>query len=357
MKSTMLNLTSRIFIGLMAMNLIACTASFKSAVLTSGISNGSSLSTGSAVGAATPTPLPIPVATATPVVATPTPIPAATPTPIAATPTPTPTPVPAATATPVASSSSMPAAIANLNYKITFDEEFNTLSISPNGTFDGSRWYNNTEQCCMNDTDGHLPAVMYPSVVNGLSVDPYSLIAGGGLNITLSKQNNAWYSGVMTSVDNAGQGFSQQYGYFEVTAQLSGDPGTWPSFWLLNTSQKQGVSTNGGEIDVFEQYGNFHNGFCTTFHDWGGGTTPYYNCGIQVADMTVGYHKFAMLWTASTTTIYFDDVQVAQTTTPAVMKQPYYMLLDMGLGGGWPTVDTPSSSTFKVKSVKVYAPK
>ena len=311
MKTKVSRKISSALLGLIAMNLVACSSSFHSSVLPTSFSKSSSLSDGSSVVA------------------------------------PTPTPVPAA---------SVPAAIAGLNYKITFDEEFTSRSISSGGTFDGSRWYNNTEQCCMKDESGGLPAVMYPSVVNGLSVDPYSLIEGGGLTITLSKQNGAWYSGVMTTVDNGGQGFSQQYGYFEVTAQLSGDAGTWPSFWLLNTAQKKGDNSNGGEIDVFEQYGTWSDGFCTTFHDWSGGTTPYYNCGIKVPNTLDGYHKYGMMWTESTTTIYFDDVQVAQTTTPAVMKQPYYMLLDMGLGGGWPTDKTPSTSTFKVKSVKVYAP-
>ena len=255
--------------------------------------------------------------------------------------------------------STLPAAIANMNYVQTFDDEFTSMSdISSGGTYNGAKWYNGTEQCCMSDTSGGLPAVMYPSVVNGLSVDPYSLISGGGLNITLSKQNNAWYSGVLTSVDYTGKGFSQQYGYFEITAQLSGDPGTWPAFWMLNTANLSGNAAavgGDGEIDIFEQYNTFHNGFCTTFHDWSGGTTPYYNCGISVSDVTVGYHKYAMLWTASTMSIYFDDVQVATTSTPSVMKQPYYMLIDMGLGGGWPTNLTPNSSTMKVKSVKVWA--
>ena len=238
---------------------------------------------------------------------------------------------------------------------MSFDDEFTSLNtISSGSVYNGAKWYNGTEQCCMKDESGGLPAVMYPSSVNGVSVDPYSLINGGGLNITLSKTGNVWYSGVMTSVDNAGQGFSQQYGYFEISAKLSGDPGTWPSFWLLNEGQKQGNNSNVGEIDVFESYGNWSNGFCTTFHDWSGGTTPYYNCGISVPNTLDGFHKYAMLWTESTTTIYFDDIQVAQTVTPAVMKQPYYMLLDMGLGGGWPTDQTPSKSAFQVKYVRVY---
>ena len=275
---------------------------------------------------------------------------------IVPTPTPTPTPIPGATPNPA---TSLPKPIASMNYALTFDDEFTSLStVSGGNTYNGAKWYNGTEQCCMSDESNHLPAVMYPTVYNGQSVNPYTLIDGGGLNITLQKVNNAWYSGVMTSVDGRGQGFSQQYGYFEMSAKLSGDPGTWPAFWMLNTSNLAGGNGNvSGEIDIFEQYNTHHNGFCTTFHDWSAGTTPYYNCGIQVSDVTDGYHKYAMLWTESTMTIFFDDVQVAQTTTPSVMKQPYYMLVDQGLGGGWPTDQTPSRSAMQVKYVRVYGAK
>ena len=265
----------------------------------------------------------------------------------------------ASTVDPATSSSAiLPPAIAGQNYALTFDDEFTTLdTISPGATFNGAKWYNGNEQCCMGDSTG-LPGVMYPSLYNGVSVDPYSLLTGGGLNIQLSKVNNVWFSGVLTSVDSAGQGFSQKYGYFEMSAKLSGDPGSWPSFWMLNTSNLTHTSNltgGGGEIDIFEQYNTFHNGFCTTFHDWSAGTTPYYNCGIKTDDVTNGFHRYAMLWTETTTTIYFDDVQVAQTTTPDVMKQPYYMLMDMGLGGGWPTTATPNTSNFEIKYVRAYA--
>ena len=261
--------------------------------------------------------------------------------------------------TPPVVAPALPAAIAGLNYKMTFDDEFNSLDTISNGPIavTGAKWYNGTEQCCMGDSTG-LPGVMFPTVYNGISVNPYSLIPGGGLNITLTKKNNVWYSGVLTSVDSKGVGFSQKYGYFEMSANLSGDPGSWPAFWMLNTSNltgNQASTGGGGEIDIFEQYNKFHTGFCTTFHDWSGGTTPYYNCGITVADQTVGYHKYGLLWTESTMSIYFDDVQVATTPTPAVMKQPYYLLMDMGLGGGWPTTDTPATSAFKVKYVRAYA--
>ena len=270
-----------------------------------------------------------------------------------------PTPVPPSSViqTPVPENvSSMPLPIAKLNYSLTFDDEFTSLkTISNSSSYNGSKWYNGVDQCCMGDSTG-LPGVMYPTLANGQSVDPYTLIPGGGLNITLSKINNVWYSGILTSVDLAGKGFSQQYGYFEIRAKLPAGPSTWPAFWLLNTASLASGAP-AGEIDIFEQFGQFPNNFCTTLHDWGAGTTPYYNCGTTVSNMETDFHTWGFLWTEDSMTLFFDNSQVLQTVTPTVMQQPYYMLIDLGVGGGWPTDKTPSANIMQVQYVRVYAPK
>jgi beta-glucanase (GH16 family) len=273
-----------------------------------------------------------------------------------ATPSPTPAPTPSPTPAPTPS---QPAAIAGQGYSLSFDDEFTSLnSISLTDTFDGAKWYNGTEQCCMVDmpTDGSaaLPAVNFPTVVNGTSVNPYSLAPGGGLNITLSKLDKVWYSGVLTSVDKKGNGFSQQYGYYEMKANLPPGPGTWPAFWMLSTASIKGNSVLNGEIDIMEQYGHDRTSFGITLHDWTKGTTPAQNFPL-VSDQTVGYHVYGMLWTEATMKFYFDDVKVYETPTPDAMKQPYYVLINMGLGGYWPTDQTPNPSVMKIQYVRAYA--
>ena len=67
-----------------------------------------------------------------------------------------------------------------------------------------------------------LPGVMYPTPGDGGAVNPYSLIPGGGLQISLQESDGEWFSGVMTSIDGHQQGFTQQFGYFEMSAQLPG---------------------------------------------------------------------------------------------------------------------------------------
>jgi hypothetical protein len=121
-------------------------------------------------------------------------------------------------------------------YIQTFDDELKSLStISPGpGPYaPGVNWYNGVKQCCVVDTTNGRPAVMYPTAVNGASHSPYA-IENGSLAITLSLINNVWYSGVLTSVASNGEGFAQEYGYFEIKAKLPSGAGAWPAFWMLS---------------------------------------------------------------------------------------------------------------------------
>jgi beta-glucanase (GH16 family) len=184
--------------------------------------------------------------------------------------------------------------------------------------------------------------------------NPFSLVGGGGLDIRLQKTNGAWYSGVIATVDGNGTGFAQQYGYFEMKAKFPASAGTWPAFWLLNSAARSS-GANAGEIDVVESYMFAPNYINTTLHDWTPpATTPAYNLA-KVADLSDGFHVFGMLWTQSTMTFYCDGAVIFTTPTPTIMNQPYYPIIDLGLGGGWPTNQTPAQSDMIVQYMRVYA--
>jgi len=259
-------------------------------------------------------------------------------------------------------------------YVQTFDDEFTSLSISNSATNDGSTWYTETVACCMSTSDG-TGNYLYPgygSVAQGLT-SPFSLIPGGGLNITLSKQlgTNApynqtpwWVGGLISTMAPDGKGFAQQYGYFEMKAKLPANaPGTWPAFWMFpaagyaSNHASWGDLKNDGEIDIMDGYGQFLTGsggaYSITLHDWLHGTTPG-QINPTVGDMTNAYHTYGMLWTKDTLTFYFDGTQVAQFPTPAVMRQPYYLIADLGMGGGWPTDATPNPSSMQIAYIKAW---
>lgn len=248
-------------------------------------------------------------------------------------------------------SSIVPSPTVPTGYKLTFDDEFTTLNISDvNGS--GAKWFTHTVQCCMSDTSKPSTPTYMAGIRDGVGKDPYSLVSGGGLDIRLQKTNGAWYSGVISTVDNTGTGFSQKYGYFEMKAKFPNAAGTWPAFWLLNANHLS-QSAPAGEIDVVESYMFTPNVVNTTLHDWNTGTQVGYKWS-QVSDLTVGFHTFGMLWTASTMTFYVDNVIVYELATPSIMQQPYYPIIDLGLGGGFPTSQTPQSSDMIVQYMRVY---
>jgi hypothetical protein len=248
--------------------------------------------------------------------------------------------------------SGLPAASLDLTgYHLTLDESFTKLNLSDSDRYDGSRWYTRNEQCCMSTTDGSGTAMV------GLSSpqNPYSVLPGGGLNIRLQKRSNAWTSGVITSVDSLGRGFSQQYGYFEMKAKFPPGEDTWPAFWLLNTASKMRHAPS-GEIDIVEYVANpgFPRMIATTLHDWSNNTAPAASHYL-VPLPSSGFHTYGMLWTANTMTFYIDGAATLSTPTPAIMKQPYYLLADLGIGSGWPTEKTPSTNDMQIQYIRAYA--
>ena len=238
-------------------------------------------------------------------------------------------------------------------YKLTFDDEFATLSLSDqNGA--GTKWYTHTVQCCLYDTSNPSSPTYMAGVTAPAGQEPYSLVPGG-LDIRLQKTNGSWYSGVLATVDSTGKGFAQKYGYFEMKAMFPSGLGTWPAFWLLNQAALTSRAP-AGEIDIVESYMQFPTYINTTLHDWTPpATTPGYK-QASVANLTSGFHTFGLLWTASTMTIYCDGAALYSFPTPSIMNQPFYPIIDLGLGGGWPTAQTPQQNDMIVQYVRAYAP-
>jgi hypothetical protein len=243
----------------------------------------------------------------------------------------------------------------------TFDDDFLAYDISSgpvdDGDFPNERWFNGTEQCCLSPSDGSHSA-NYPTPSPSGPVNPYTLIPGGGLQIMLQKLGDTWYSGVMTSVDKNGNGFSQKYGYIEYSAKLAPGTGTWPGLWMLSMP----LGAQGGEIDILEQYGgnpplnpDSYTHFQTTLHDWTNTSLSVEHTVSGQPDLTAGYHRFGLLWGPTYTAVYVDAKLAWSTPTLAIMKRPYYLLADMGLGSGWTTTQTPNPSDLLIKYIRAYS--
>jgi beta-glucanase (GH16 family) len=140
--------------------------------------------------------------------------------------------------------------------------------------------------------------------------------------------------------------FVQTYGRFEARIKIPRGQGIWPAFWMLG----EDIDTPGwpgcGEIDVMENIGKEPTLVHGTIHGPGysgaqGIGAPYsIPDGKAVAD---DYHVFAVEWEPNAIRFYVDD-HLYTTRTPAdlpkgtkwVYDHPFFLLLNVAVGGGWP---------------------
>jgi len=171
----------------------------------------------------------------------------------------------------------------------------------------------------------------------------------GHLAITARKENPAgyscWYgSCTYTSgrVRTSGK-FTQQYGRFEASIKIPEGQGMWPAFWMLGDNITTAGWPAGGEIDIMENIGKTPNTVYGTIHGPGysgangvGGNT---SIGSALGD---AFHTYAVDWSPNLIVWYLDGVEYFR-ATPAqiggntwVYDHPFFMILNVAVGGGWP---------------------
>ncbi|MEX0653002.1 MAG: glycoside hydrolase family 16 protein [Phycisphaeraceae bacterium] len=239
-------------------------------------------------------------------------------------------------------------------YRLTFEETFDTLpDISAWGPIEpgGAQWIAHTPyRGDFGDARFADPTDTFPFTVEDST-----------LRIE-ARQNDAgqWEAGLLSSVDTEGNGFAQQYGYFEMRAKFPEGPGTWPAFWLLalpRVTEAEDTSIINVEIDVVEQYGHWPNKLTTAIHRWDRGTGRHQHLGdnLLVHGMTEDFHTYGVKVTQQQITFYFDGVEIRREPTPDEAHVPMFMMVNFALGPGWPLDKTPNPSYMYVDYVRAYA--
>jgi beta-glucanase (GH16 family) len=244
-------------------------------------------------------------------------------------------------------------------YKLTFDDEFNSLSVTTASPKGPATWYF---------------APPYGSAGNysdsAWNASAFSLSGGILTDLAFwSAPANQWQSGNLSSIDPTGAGFSQQYGYFEARVEMpNAGTGAWPAFWLDSVSGLTGGQNE--EVDIFEYYGvcntpgSYQDFVQQASHNWTNGTdeggllspqTPIPGGGYPWE----GYHIYGCQIDPVHITWYIDGVQTNQIATPAAyVTTPFYVMVDYALGGGWSLTGNPfpqeGSSSLLVDWVRVY---
>jgi Ca2+-binding RTX toxin-like protein len=170
---------------------------------------------------------------------------------------------------------------------------------------------------------------------------------GEAYNVTSLTQGQPYVSGLITTEGT----FSQQYGYFEMRADIPAGRGLWPAFWML----KQNPHEWPPEIDIMEAIGHETDRYYVNTHS----NSPGHGSGIQVPSTPFeGFHTYGVKWEPDKITWYFDGVEVGSRATPSDMHTPMYLLANLAVGGNWPgspDSTTPFPAGMGIDYIKAYA--
>ncbi|CAM3795476.1 carbohydrate binding domain-containing protein [Cohnella lubricantis] len=195
----------------------------------------------------------------------------------------------------------------------------------------------------------------------------------GNLVITARKESYEGFGYTSTRIKTKDL-FSQKYGKFEIRAMLPTGKGYWPAIWMLPQDDAYGTWAASGEIDIMENKGSEPATVSGTIHygqQWpnnmySGESYPLPN-GSTVED----YHTYSLEWEPGELRWYVDGVlystkndwyskslnQPANNTYPAPFDQPFFLLMNVAIGGnfdGNPIDSTVFPQSMAVDYVRVY---
>lgn len=186
----------------------------------------------------------------------------------------------------------------------------------------------------------------YTASQNNLRVD------GGNLVLQAQNTPQSGYSYTSARIDTKGKE-DFMYGKLVIRAKMPAGVGTWPSIWLLPSQPKYaqlspGVKdnyNNDGELDIAEAVGmQPHVVYAvahTVLYNDNGVDHTYFNT-VRVAENDQSFHDYEMDWTPTKVTFKVDGATFFVYSKPvdATYKswpfdQPFYLILNLAVGGTW----------------------
>ncbi|MFV0426059.1 MAG: family 16 glycosylhydrolase [Beutenbergiaceae bacterium] len=256
----------------------------------------------------------------------------------------------------------------NSSWNLVWSDEFDGTTLDPNN------WY------AYNDSaygEGNLESACLMNRPENLSV------SGGYLHLTARREaqpiqcgrDDYRYPGgrEYTSAQIMSQGRQDfTYGRIEIRAQLpiaqGSSQGMWPAFWLLSSESM-------GEIDILEALGSgagddwqagviYH-----SMHESTRGDQRAVRSSYEVprgADLSEGFHTYALEWESDEIRFFVDDVMTASYTSEEVpwmrdvfTDRAFYIRLNLAVGGdmpGYVTSDTVLPASYIIDYVRLYQP-
>jgi len=165
--------------------------------------------------------------------------------------------------------------------------------------------------------------------------------------------------------------FSQTYGKFEARMKLPAGEGLWPAFWMMPQDSVYGVWASSGEIDIMEARGRLLGEIGGALHY--GGTWPNNKFAAKTYHFPEGeditdYHVYGLEWEPGELRWYVDgelyqtinnwdswgEDQPAKYAFPAPFDQPFYMILNLAVGGNYDGGREPGASDLPAEMLVDY---
>jgi beta-glucanase (GH16 family) len=168
---------------------------------------------------------------------------------------------------------------------------------------------------------------------------------------------------------NTGGKFTVQYGRVEARIKVPKGNGLWPAFWMMGADFLTGRPwPYNGEIDIMEVLGrNTTEGYSTLHapqYNGGGGYGQKYTTPGG-ADLSQDFHVWTAEWDSKgirflldgTQVFYASKATVEATRGPWIFDHPFYLILNLAVGGDFPgpiDASTPFPARMLVDYVRVY---
>ena len=171
--------------------------------------------------------------------------------------------------------------------------------------------------------------------LQGYSAENVTVGPSGGLIITASKDGHGsqcWYGVCKYSsgrLDTKGL-FQQAYGVFAARIKLPAGRGLWPAFWMEGTNPLPY-----GEVDIIESNNQKPDLVSAFAHS----SNISHGAYLQLPSaLSAGYHVYAMEWTRNSLSWLIDGRTYGRMPIPtaAPFDRPFYLILDLAVGGVWP---------------------
>ncbi|BCN29267.1 carbohydrate binding domain-containing protein [Anaeromicropila herbilytica] len=246
---------------------------------------------------------------------------------------------------------------ANQGYKLVWEDDFNGTKLNTdnwNYEYHDPGWVNNELQ-------------KYTDSPDNIYVKDGDLVIKA---IKTVDENGTHYTSGRINTQNK---HDYKYGRFEVRAKVPSGKGFLPAFWMMPTDENlYGQWPKCGEIDVMEVLGDQTNKSFGTLHFGEPHTQSQGSCTLTNGDFASEFHTYACEWEPSEIRFYVDGKMFykendwfskktgyGEATYPAPYDQPFYLILNLAVGGSWPgnpdeTTNFGDNAELCVDYVKVY---